>query len=429
MTSSYRSLFGGFLLCACLSLASSRPVLAQHPLTLAECKELALKQNKRVAAATYEVAAAQAAERGAGLAGRPTLDGSLTGLHLGQSLGGPGALLPTNLLSGGVTTALPVYTGGKIGTAKALARTGVEAQEIQRSLTETDLLLDVERAYWQAAQVSEKIVLAEKSVAQLQKLQTDLKNEFDAGLIYKNDLLRVDVALNEARLNVANATDSLTLLRRRLAQLTGSAAPVGLLDPATLAEPPLAPADQPEASRYEVQLQQKQIEALEAQKRLFAGDRLPTVALAVSGLTATGKAINVEKQTNGLASYYGLLSVSVPIFDWGRRASRLAEQDARISAQQAQLRETQEQIGLEILAATNALQQATRRIQTAKLSLTQAEENRRLANDRLAAGTIVARDVLEAQLIWQQTYSGLLDARLDYQLATAVYQKAVGQLR
>jgi hypothetical protein len=50
-----------------------------------------------------------------------------------------------------------------------------------------------------------KIVLAQKYKEMLLQLQKELKNAVDAGLTYKNDLLRVEVNLNEADLNITKA--------------------------------------------------------------------------------------------------------------------------------------------------------------------------------------------------------------------------------
>ena len=59
----------------------------------------------------------------------------------------------------------------------------------------------------------------------------------------------------------------------------------------------------------------------------------------------------------------------------------------------------------------------------------QAEENLRLSNDRLKAGTITGKDVLDAQTLWQQAYSDIIDAKIQYRINEARYRKAIGVLK
>lgn len=37
----------------------------------------------------------------------------------------------------------------------------------------------------------------------------------------------------------------------------------------------------------------------------------------------------------------------------------------------------------------------------------------------------MGKDVLEAQALWQQAYSTLIDARAEYKIALATYKKAI----
>ena len=63
------------------------------------------------------------------------------------------------------------------------------------------------------------------------------------------------------------------------------------------------------------------------------------------------------------------------------------------------------------------------------LSVDQASENLKLATDRFQAGTIVAKDVQEAQVIWQQAYSNLIDAKVEYKINEVLYRKSIGELK
>lgn len=400
--------------------------------TLEQCKSMALEHNKKMKIARYEIDAAKAAQKSVAASAYPSVDGSVMAVHLGAPLGGAlNGMLPKFMANGSLTAAIPVYAGGKINNGKAAAAKGVEITEEQKNMTAAEVLLQTEKAYWQVVQVNEKIILAGKFKAMLESLQHDLQNAFDAGLIYKNDLLRVQVNLNEASLNMDKAKDGLVLAKLNLAQIIGRAGEPGFNlsdsvagDFRVFPEQSLAAAE----NRPEIKMLKKGLEAQELQKKILQGDRLPTIALSASGLGAGGKAVNIKDGSDFMTTYYGIASISIPIFDWGKKANKVKEQSYKIAARQLQLEETTELINLEVQSAYLQLNQSLKKISLSQLSLNQATENLRIAEDRLQAGTIVGKDVLEAQAIWQQAYNNLIDARIEYKTNEASYKKTIGEL-
>jgi outer membrane protein TolC len=391
---------------------------------------MALEQNKQLKAAQYEIDAARAAERSAAASAYPSIDGSVIGAYLGKPIGGAfNGMIPDYFGSASVTASEAIYAGGKIRTGKAAAHKGVEIKETQRVLTSSEVLLNVEAAYWQVVQVEEKIVLANRFRDMLKVLHQDLQNSYDAGLIYKNDLLRVEVNLNEAELNITKATDGLTLAKLRLAQLTGMPGNTSFeIADSVTGEIQSAELKSSADNRPEIQLLNKSIEAGQLQKELLKADMRPTIGLGFSGLAAAGKKINLKDGSNFMGSYYGLASISVPIFDWGKKAGKVKEQTLKLEAQQQQLLDTKELIDLEVQQAYLAMNQAIKKVNLSQVSLVQADENLKLANDRFKAGTITGKDVQEAQVIWQQAYSSLIDARVEYKISAATYKKATGTI-
>jgi outer membrane protein TolC len=413
-------------------LILSKNVFAQsQQLSLEQCRNLALTQNKKLKAAQYDIDAARAAVKTAETNIYPSIDGSATGVYLGKPLSGAMGIIPKNeMLIGSVTATEPIYSGGKIKLGKQAAGKGVEIRQEQKALTESEVLFNVDKAYWQVVQVKEKIVLAETYKEMLTSLQQDLKNSFDAGMIYKNDLLRVEVNLNEAELNSSKAKDGLVLAKLNLAQMIGMAGNIdfSLADSATgnFKELPADSAILIAEQRPEIRLLRKSLEMEELQKKIIKADLKPTIGVSASGLAAGGQHVNISNGKDFLASYYAIASLSFPIFDWGKNASKVKEQTFKIASQQQQLDETIELMNLEVQNAYLQLNQSVKRINLSRLSLEQADENLRLANDRYKAGTVVGKDVLEAQAIWQQAYSNLIDAKVEYKIDDANLRKALG---
>ncbi|RBL89092.1 TolC family protein [Chitinophaga flava] len=408
---------------------------AQAPvLTVEDCQRMAIEQNKKIRAAQYQIDAANAAVKSAAANAYPAIDGSVMGAYLGKPIGGAlNGAIPEYFGSAIVSVTQPIYAGGKIQLGKAAAAKGVNIQQEQKALTTAEVLLNVNRAYWQVVQVKEKIILAKKYQEMLQGLQQELKNAYDAGLIYKNDLLRVEVNLNDAALKLTQANDGLVMAKLALAQVTGipGQTDFNIVDSVSgnfneVAAQELTAAAE---SRPEIRLLNQVLEVEQLQKKMLKADFLPTIGVSAAGLATGGKGVNISNGKDFMGSWYGLASISVPIFDWGKKANKVKEQSFKIAARQQELENTKELVGLEVQQAYLALNQSVKKIQTSRLSLEQATENLKLANDRLKAGTITGKDVLEAQTIWQQAYSSIIDSKVEYKINEAAYQKAIGALK
>ncbi|HJV18798.1 MAG TPA: TolC family protein [Sediminibacterium sp.] len=402
--------------------------VAQTVLTLDEAKVLAIKQNNNLKMADQYIAAARAAKEGAGVAGKPKIDGSANGFYFGSPLN---KILPEYGASVGLGVTQPIYAGGKVKLGIETAAKLVEIQESRKVLTTAEVLFNVEKAYWQAVNANDKIKLVNKNISLTKAILNDLNNLYVAGIIYKNDVLRAQVQLNDAELNLVKATDGLTLAKLNLAQLTGMGDSTNFVINDSITgnfKPSEKNVYEALNKRPEITLLNKSIEVQQLQKKLLQADSKPSVGIGLNVLGAAGKqGINPTNTSNVLGSYYGLVSVSVPIFDWGGRKSKINEQSYKIAAQQTQLAETQQLITVEVQQAYLQLGQSAKRIDLAITSLQQAEENLRLTNDRFKAGTVVGKDLLEAQTIWEQANSNLIDAKVEYRINEAALKKAMGE--
>lgn len=406
---------------------------AQTQYSLEDCKKMALKNNTKMKASNYEIEASRALHKSVAANALPKLEGSAVGVHLGSPLAGAfGGMVPDQFANGSLTLSQPVYAGGKIRYARQAAAKGIEIHEEKKNITTADLLLDVEKAYWQVAQLNEKVLLANKFKAMLLVLHRDLNNAFEAGLSYKNDLLRVEVALNEAKLNITKANDGLVMAKLNLAQVIGhpglteyhiSDSVSGNFTELTTTEY-ISPDNRPE-----IRLLSRAIEAEQLQRKMLNAERLPVFGVGVTGMAVAGQRVNLENGNDHMTTYYGVASLTFPIFEWGKRTNKVREQTYRIAAQQQSLEGTRQMIDLESKNAFLQLNQSAKKVQLLELSLKQSEENLKLANDRFKAGTIVAKDVQEAQALWQEAYSNLIDAKVEYKVNYVLYRKSIGELR
>ncbi|MCD9015614.1 TolC family protein [Parachryseolinea silvisoli] len=414
-----------------VSLLASALAVAQRNVTLEEFRQLAIHQNNNVKAADQNILVAEAQKKQADANGKFTLDGSVTGFYFGKPLN---TLLPEYGVSPGINFNQLIYSGGKNQLGRKAAAITVNIQTERKIQTTSDVLYNTEVAYWQVISAKEQIKLAEQSHKQLTALVTDINNQYIAGLTYKNDLLRARVQQNQNQLSLRQANDAFTLAKLNLAQLTGLGDSVEftVTDSISGTFDSLQTSDlaiHAQSLRSEIRIQEKTLESARLQERIYKGDLFPSVSLAISGVSAFGKqGVNPENNSNSMASYYGLVTVNVPIFGWGRRTEKVKEQQYRIQSQEYLLKESRQVISVQVQQSILQVNQSARSVKLAELSLLQAEENLRLSKDRLKAGTIVGKDVLDAQTIWQQAYSNVIESKVGYKIAETNLKRTLGEL-
>ena len=421
----YKSLI--LFLAVCFSVQIG--IAQEKQISLDEAKAMALENNKSIKKAEQNINAAKAAKASAYTANKPSLSASAIGLYLADPLN---TLLPESSLNNTIDLTQVIYAGGKINAAKKITSSLVDLQNEQKNLTTSEVLLKTETAYWQLIQLKEKKVLAKEYLKLLETLYTDLNNYYKAGLIYKNDVLKVQVTLNEAQLSLIKVLDGYTMAKLSFAQI------IGLNDTNfdinnegldSFSSELLSNIKDAVENRSEISILKKSVTVQELQSNLLKADRRPTVALSATGLYSLGKQINFSNRDDNMKSFYGLVSVNIPLFDWGGRKQKVKEQEYKVEAQKLTLDETKEFLALEIQNAYFELNQSIKNIELTQKSLEQAKENLRLYEDRLKAGTVVGKDVLEAQVLWQKAYSNAIDAKAAYKISSAKYHKAIGSLK
>lgn len=401
-------------------------VQAQQQLSLQEVKTKALDNNKRLKKAQSNINASIAANESAKAAAKPTIDASVFGLYLSDPFK---TLLPEYSANGSVALTQVLYAGNKIQTAKKMTGSAVDLQTAQKELTENEVLLSAETGYWQVVNLKEKVALAEQYLKLLKTLKKDLQNSFDAGLIYKNDLLKVEVQENEAVLNLTRANDGLAMAKLNLKQITGLyEANFDIKDDSADVQL-ISQSDVKTAidKRPEIDMLNKAVEIQEYQVKLLEGNQKPTMAVSANGLASYGKKINFSNGKDDMQAFVGLVTLSVPILDWGARKQKVKEQRFQTEAKKIELEETKEFLSIEIQNAWLMLNQSVTQIELSKKSLLQAEENLRLNQDRFDSGTVLGEDVLEAQVLWQKAYADVIDAKAGYKIMEAKYKKAIGE--
>ena len=119
---------------------------------------------------------------------------------------------------------------------------------------------------------------------------------------------------------------------------------------------------------------------------------------------------------------------NIPITAWWEKSQKMksAQRDKRI--EELELEKNAQLMELQIRQATFNMNDAYTQVKMAEDALEAAKENLRISNDRYEVQMETMTALLHAQGVWQEAYSKLIDARIDYRIKEVEFLKATGQL-
>lgn len=326
----------------------------------------------------------------------------------------------------------PLYMGGKIKAYDRITRYSEELAGQKLRQEEQQIILDVDKAYWQVVSLTNKRKLAEAYRDMLQHLDEDVAKMINEGVATKANELTVSVKLNEAEMTLMRIDDGLVLSRMLLAQTCGMdldavprLADENLDGIRVQVENVEGGAEIAISNRPELQQLDLATKMIQQKGLITRSEFLPQVALTGGYMTTYPSLFNGYQQR--LRGMWNVgLSVKVPLWRWGEGMAKMKM--ARADATLAALRydEAKEKIQLQVKQAAQAVNEANRKLQLTDKNIEKAEENLRVARIGFAEGMIPTSDVLAAQTAWVSAHSDKIDAQIDIMLTRAAYKKALG---
>jgi len=335
-----------------------------------------------------------------------------------------------NIFGAGLVLEQPIYMGGKVLTAWQMAKMGKQMAEKGAKLSSDKVIVAVQEAYALAVRANEmhKVALCYDSL--LQSLLVDVQNAEKRGLRSHNDVLKVQVKVSEAELQIRQAENGIRLASMNLCHYIGLPLTTNIdIDLGAFEQSPDQILD-PNASivtRPEVAVLDLKSEIAAKKVQLAKSEFLPQVVMAGSVSYVKGFEVAGEDVFDG-PGFGVMLNVKIPLYHANEGIHKI--KSARIEAERVRLEQEElvEKLNLELAQAANNLDEAYYELELAKKGFLQSEDNLRSSKNCYNAGTESLSNLLEAQTLWQQAYAKLANAKADLFVAATKYKKASGNL-
>ncbi|MEZ3559540.1 MAG: TolC family protein [Duncaniella sp.] len=464
------------------------PVVAEgSTLTLAQCRDLALGNNKNLRRGAEELRAAGYQKKEAFAAYLPSIDfaggymynqkelsmfdsdqllpvktfnlekqgyefnvvkNPMTGEPIkvgGQFVPEQVAYLPKealtydihNVFFGAVTLTQPIFMGGKIVAMNKITGYAEELAKSRLDYSVTDVIYAVDAAYWQVVSLKAKQQLAESYVNLLDTLSHNVSLMIKEGVATRSDQLTVDVKLNSARVDLTKVNNGLVLSRMALAQVCGLPLDTrfSLADedaprvttPAVIADD--TPIDMQEVYSRRNDLRQLElgVKIYEQKAKVVRSEMMPNLALVGAYSFSNPNLYDgFKNKFNGQFSVGAMLTI--PIWHWGGNYNKYRAAKAQTNAMRMELDNAKEMIDLQVRQATYKADEALKTRRMTEVNLAKADENLRCADLGFRDGVMTVDNVMEAQTAWLKAHSENIDAAIDVYLCDVYLSKVLGTL-
>jgi len=441
--------WGWLLLLPGVAAAQGVPTAPGGLLTLEQAVSAALRQNREVQSATLEVGRAEDQLRAAKTLRLPKLQLGLTEaytftpLELKFKTGDLGTFPGIGPVPSENTTirdSTDFHTAVLTRAAQPLSqqyRIGLEVDQLalRRRIAGSNLRLEqqttavsVKGAYYEVLMAQTALEAAEEHARALRELSRVVEEQHRREAALRADVLEVQTRLAAAEAQVLTARNGLATRKERLNLWMGQPLEaeyrVSPVSTPTAYEPAWEEAgvraliQRPEVARARLQR-----EAAENEVRIKRAEYIPDLNLVLSYASPITSEVLPKH-----VGYVGL-ELSWEFFDWGRKRQEVAARSKAVEQADQALRQTQDQVLLDLRSQLRRLQETQALYRVAQLGQEAARERERVVRNRYTEQAALLKDALQAQAELAEANHRYAQALLGVWTARAEVDRALGEIQ
>lgn len=335
-----------------------------------------------------------------------------------------------NLYFAGATASEVLYAGGRVNKYNNLADAQVEANQIRARQTRDSVILQTEKKYWGLVQLQEQKNVLQSNEVYLNQLLKKQQDLLEAGLIAKNDLLKVRVTRSQLKLQKSKLDNRQKIAMLDFALYTGIDYDTAMVagDKFSEAVPPKMKYASPNISvesNTSYQLLEKSITTSKLQTDVERANLLPSISIGLSGSKLGSFDGSFESSFIPVA--FG--SISIPISDWwGEGRQKLKQQKIREEIAVNNLNNGKDELRVMIMKSWYDLTDAYKQVEYAWENMQLAKENLKVSEDNYDSGLVDLSNLLDAQRMLQEAETELIAAFANYEKQESIYLYHTNQI-
>ena len=426
------------------SLCVLVPVKAQDVLTLEECLRLGIENNLFLESSRNEIRKGEhtLSENRAKLlpqinavAGFNDNFNPPVSVTDGSAYGNPYNVTKTLQYnaSAGIQLQMPLYNQ-TVYTAVDIARTMNELNRLSYEKAREDLILQISKMYYLSQNTAEQIALIKENISRLNELSSITQAFYDNGMAMEVDVKRVNINLENQRVQYDNAQSMLTQQLNLLKYVIDYPADKEIaLTPVDTENPTSVSLTGLDNNQYELQLLQSKQKLAEQQRKMIGQGYIPSLSLTGSWMYSayTDKAKNWfhSGPSNHWYNSSGIgLTLRIPIFDGLDKRAKMKKAKIEIENAKLSYENALKNMQTQYLNATNELMNSQRNFRKQKDNYLLAEDVYQVTTDRYREGIASMTEVLQDEMRMSEAQNNYINAHYNYQVTNLSLLKLTGQL-
>lgn len=318
----------------------------------------------------------------------------------------------------------PLFT---FNTQKAnLERAEINLQKTQKSYSKNkaDIIYTVTSNFFELYKAKKNLEIARDRAAQTEASYQTALNKFKAGLIAEVEALQLEVELASNRNELLNSERRFAEAKDNFKLLIGLESNEQIditaqveYDPVDVDEElavEYALKNRPELfnSEADIKLNEMNVDEVDARRSIKA-------ELNVNyGINKADTLFN-QVFTNFLDNRSVVLTISVPVWDWGRNSREVQSAEVNLRLSKLTYENQKKSIINEIKQLVSRIRSAQARVDVLSKSVEVAQKSYNISMERFRAGNITSFDLSQMQLRLTDARTNSLEALIDYKLALA----------
>lgn len=308
--------------------------------------------------------------------------------------------------------------------SRQLGKASVRESAERYEFTIREVLFGVARAYYGVLRSQAQMQIARDTLGLSQDELRQAQVRFRVGEVTKTDVLRAEVAVEQARRQLVTDHNRLRLAFTTLARAIGVSEPLGVTQPEPVAYSPVPYdrlLDQAYSQRQDFRAQEIGVEIATQRKNLVIARYAPRV-------NARWDFPRLDAETFAERDQFWtlFLNFEVPLFDGGARELDLLEENERLAQAQLRVDQLRKEIQVEVRDALLTVETLGSTLQTLEKEVSLAQENYTITSKQYRVGLSTSLDVNTALNALNQVRTQLTDQTYAYQIALLRLQQTTG---
>jgi outer membrane protein len=322
-----------------------------------------------------------------------------------------------------LTLQQPIFTGLRLLNSSKLASYSADAASDDYEKDKVDLIYNIQNSYWNVFKAIESKKVVDENVEQVKSHLKDVQNFFAQGIVTKNEVLKVEVQLSNIQVMQIDVLNNVRLSMIALNSLIG----LPLETQIEIASPAEhQPNEYGDLNSLVQKAMENRVKASETGVSIARAGWFPQIFLVGNYNYARPNQRIFPTQDKFKDTWDVSLSASLDIWNWGATIHQTDQAQAQLSQARDGYAQIKDGITLDVTQSYFNFNQSKERISVAQKGVSQAEENYRITNDKFKSGLALNSDLLDAEAAQMQSKWNYVQALVDFNLADARLQKAIG---